>query len=247
MLRVDYDLVAADYDQRYERIDYSGIADALKRFLQSSAPPAVLEVGCGTGRWLALAATAPSRVVAGLDRSWEMLVRGRRAAPQALIVRGVAEELPWASQSMDRVLCINAFHHFVDKSAFLRECRRVLRPGGMFLTVGVDPHLGTDRWWIYDYFPATLERDRERYANTELLRRELLDLGFASAFTEVVQHMRSERPLDVAVEKGLLERTSTSQLMVISDADYQSGLTRLRAERPMLRTDLRLYGTIASI
>ena len=247
MLRVDYDLVAADYDERYARTDYSGVAGSLKRFLQCSVPPAVLEVGCGTGHWLSLAATLPSRLVAGVDRSWEMLRRARGAAPRALIVHGTAEELPWSSQSIDRLFCINAFHHFADKNAFLRECRRVLRSGGMFLTVGVDPHIGTDRWWIYDYFGTTLERDRERYVSTDLLRRDLLDLGFVAASTEVVQHMRSERSFDVAVEKGSLERTSTSQLMVISDEEYHAGLARLRAERPVLRSDLRLYGTVASI
>lgn len=246
-MQVDYDRVASDYDKRYARTDYSGVAAALKRFLQSSVPPALLEVGSGTGHWLAVAATLPSRFVAGIDRSWEMLRRSRRAASQALIVHGTAEELPFASRSMDRVFCINAFHHFVDKSAFLRECRRVLRPRGMFLTVAVDPHLGTDRWWIYDYFPASLRADLQRYASTDVLRRELLDVGFVTASTEVVQHRVAERPFDVAVEMGALERTSTSQLMVISDSDYESGVARLRTERPILRSDLRLYGTVASM
>jgi len=247
MLRVDYDLVAADYDQRYARTDYGGVANSLNRFLQSAVPPAVLEVGCGTGHWPTLAATLPSRLVAGLDRSWEMLRRARRATPQALIVHGSAENLPWASQSLDRVFAINAFHHFADKNAFLHECRRVLRPGGMFFTVGVDPHLGMDRWWVYEYFPSSLMRDRERYASTDLLRRDLFEIGFVTASTRVVQHTVAERSFDVAVANGLLERTSTSQLMVISDDEYESGLARLHTERPMLRSDLRLYGTVASI
>ena len=246
MLQVDYDLVAAEYDERYARTDYSGVANALKKFLEASMPPAVLEVGCGTGHWLALAAASTSCRVAGLDRSWEMLRRVRRTAPRALIVHGEAEKLPWASQSMDRVFCINAFHHFADKIAFLRECRRVLRPGGMFFTVGVDPHLGMDGWWIYDYFPTSLAADRQRYASTDLLRRDLLELGFVAASTEVVQHLRSERSFAEGVARGVLQRTSTSQLMVISDAEYESGLARLHAERPVLRADLRLYGTVAS-
>ena len=245
MSQVDYDLVAADYDERYTRTDYSGVANALKKFIESSTPPAVLEVGCGTGHWLALAATSTSCRVAGLDRSWEMLRRACRTAPRALIVRGVAEQLPWASHSMDRIFCINAFHHFVDKIAFLHECRRVLRPGGMFLTVGVDPHLGRDRWWVYDYFPTSREADRQRYASTDLLRRDLLELGFVGASTEVVQHFRSERSFAEGMARGVLQRTSTSQLMVISDADYESGLARLHAEQPVLRSDLRLYGTVA--
>ncbi|HEY2378242.1 MAG TPA: class I SAM-dependent methyltransferase [Gemmatimonadaceae bacterium] len=246
MTRVDYDSIAADYDERYARNDYRGVADALTRFLRTTRSPVVLEVGCGTGHWLAVAASASS-LVTGVDRSWEMLRRARRAAPRALIVHGTAEQLPWASQSMDRVFCINAFHHFADKAAFLRECRRVLRPGGAFLTVAIDPHIATDKWWIYDYFPTSLEADRRRYASTDLLRRDLLDLGFAAASTEVVQHMPAERSFDVALARGSLERSSTSQLMVISDAEYESGIARLRKDRPVLRSDLRLYGTVATL
>jgi hypothetical protein len=34
--------------------------------------------------------------------------------------------------------------------------------------------------------------------------------------------------------------------MVISDAEYQAGLERMKQEQPVLRADLRLYATIGS-
>jgi len=55
------------------------------------------------------------------------------------------------------VYSINALHHFDDRSAHFAEARRVLRPGGGILTIGLDPHTGKDRWFIYDFlFPGTL-------------------------------------------------------------------------------------------
>jgi hypothetical protein len=39
--------------------------------------------------------------------------------------------------------------------SFLDEARRVLRSGGRLMTIGLDPHLGIDRWYIYDYFPVS--------------------------------------------------------------------------------------------
>lgn len=35
--------------------------------------------------------------------------------------------------------------------------------------------------------------------------------------------------------------------MVITDAEYDEGLRKLKAEQPILRTDLRLYATVVQL
>jgi SAM-dependent methyltransferase len=144
-----------------------------------------------------------------------------------------------------RVLCVNALHHFQNRAAVFAECARVLRPGGAFLTIGLDPHTGTDTWWIYDYFPAALLADRSRYPATATIRADLFAVGFAEVTTRVAQHLPAAMPFDEAVSKGVANRSSTSQLMVISDEDFAAGQARLMAERPQLQADLRLYATTA--
>jgi len=243
-LRVDYDVLAPTFDRRYEHNDYSGTLAAVEQFVAVARRGRVLEVGCGTGHWLACIANA-AREVVGLDRSWEMLRRAGSMAPRALLIHGTAEQLPFPSNSIDRVFCVNALHHFVDHGAFVRECHRVLAVDGALLTIGLDPHTHLDQWWVYDYFPAALDADRQRYPSTDRLRGALRAVGFATASTTIVQHMPAQRSFSVALEEGLLDRGRTSQLMVISDADYESGVRRLREERPLLRSDLRLYGTVA--
>jgi SAM-dependent methyltransferase len=240
--RVDYDTLAATFDRRYAHNDYSGTAAAIARFVEKPNE-AILEVGCGTGHWLAAATDATT--VSGIDRSWEMLLRARATAPSAMLAHAAAEHLPFASGTFDRIFCVNALHHFGDHMAFLREAHRVLRRNGALLTIGLDPHTAIDQWWVYDYFPAAREADLRRYPSTDRLRSALLDAGFARASTSVVHHKPVERAFDVAVEQGLLDRHWTSQLLVISDEAYEAGLYRLHAERPMLRADIRLYGTIA--
>ena len=245
MKQVDYDTVAPTFDLRYGRSRYEEVERALARFIDQVSPhTSVLEIGCGTGHWLT---RLPDVVhtIAGVDRSLAMLERARSAAPRALLVRATAEQLPFAPASFDAAFCINALHHFPDKTAFLRDCRRVLRDGGAFFTVGLDPHTTLDQWWVYDHFPAALTADRERYPPTEWIRDALVDAGFVSPRTEVAQHVPSMRPFDRALEQGFLDRHSTSQLMLISDAEYDAGMRRLLEERPVLRADLRLYGTSA--
>lgn len=243
---VDYDVVAARYDKRYEAHRFDGIEAVLQRFVGDSRCLDVAEVGCGTGHWLA-GLQERVRTAAGLDLSALMLQRVRTAAPFALVARGQAENLPWNSGSLDRVFCINALHHFNDAHAFLREARRVLRPRGGLLIIGLDPHTGLDQWWIYDYFPTALQADRTRYLSTAAIRRRLEAIGFVEGATDVAQHIHTEVSFAEGIRRGLVERHVTSQLMVITDAEYDEGLRRLKAEQPILRTDLRLYATVGQL
>jgi ubiquinone/menaquinone biosynthesis C-methylase UbiE len=244
MTPVDYDVVASVYDKRYETNPLDGVRVVLQRFIGESGCVDAAEVGCGTGHWLAELA-GWVRTAAGLDLSAEMLDRARAAAPSAHVVRGRAEKLPWATGSFDRLFCINAMHHFADANAFMVEARRVLRPRGALMIVGLDPHTHFGRWWVYDYFPAARDADRIRYLPTSTIRERLEAVGFVEPVTEVAQEIRAAMPFAVGLERGSIDRRWTSQLMVLTDVEYEQGLQQLMAEQPILHTDLRLYATFA--
>jgi ubiquinone/menaquinone biosynthesis C-methylase UbiE len=239
---VNYDRIASVYDERYQANRYEGIEVFLRSFIGNVG--AAAEVGCGTGHWLA-AIGDRVRTIAGLDLSPEMLQRARRTAPHASLARARAEQLPWPTARFNRLYCINALHHFADTRRFMIEARRVLRPGGGLLIIGLDPHTGQDRWWIYDYFPSALRADLSRYPPTAEIRESLAAAGFVNAATEVAQHLPRDIPFQVALQRGHLDRRSRSQTLIISDQEYEEGMARLGAEQPILKADLRLYATVA--
>jgi ubiquinone/menaquinone biosynthesis C-methylase UbiE len=245
MQPVNYDVVASAYDRRYERNRYDGVRSVLRHFVDGVHAAAVAEVGCGTGHWLADLSDGGFRPLVGLDLSLAMLELAQASAPNARLVRGSANHLPWPDDSLDRVFCVNALHHFPDQPAFISECRRVLRPGGGLLTIGLDPHWGGDQWWIYEFFPAALHADRRRYASTGRIRNWLTASGFREPFTEVAQRLTVEIAFETARRQGFFDRRATSQLMVISDDDYEAGMERLLTEQPVLRANLQLYATSA--
>jgi len=170
--RVDYDQIATHYDRRYQENDYSGVEVALIAFVGEHFDQRVLEVGCGTGHWLRSFGASGIRV-AGLDAPAQMLAHAKSQAPGAALVQGSAESLPWTSESFDRIFCISAFHHFLDKVACLTEARRVLRPGGLMMTVGLDPHAGVDQWNGRTRF-AQMPRGTDVVPTSDSVRTELL-------------------------------------------------------------------------
>ena len=253
--RVDYDQIATTYDRRYQQNDYSGVEAALIAFVGERFDQRVLEVGCGTGHWLRLLCGSGTRVTA-LDASAQMLARAKTQARRAALVQGLAERLPWTSESFDRVFCINAFHHFQDKAAFLSEAMRVLRPGGLMMTVGLDPHAGVDRWYIYEYFENALEIDRRRYPASSQIREWMQAAGFDDCVTREIQHMPVRLAAREALEQGRLEKSATSQLSVLTDEEYGRGIDRIReaiesaevrGESLCLGADLRLYATFGAV
>jgi SAM-dependent methyltransferase len=100
----------------------------------------LLEVGCGGGLLLrdALAAGAEAT---GLDHSEEMVDLARERAPGAEVVVGRAESLPFLDASFTAVAMSIVFFFFDDPVGVLRECRRVLRPGGWIAVYTTGPEL----------------------------------------------------------------------------------------------------------
>jgi SAM-dependent methyltransferase len=247
----DYDRVADGYDHRYSFLRYDGVRQTLIDFLGTDGPRA-LEVGCGTGYWLRVASDRASLLV-GMDFSAAMLAKARQHDVAARIVRARAEDLPWPAASFDRIVCINALHHFSDRVRFFGEARRVLRPGGALLSVGKDPHAERDEWWVYEYFPETVAIDRARFAPARILRGELARAGFDWAESFEADRLEVARPASEALVDGTVTPAFTSQLTVLTPEEFDRGAGRVRAANAaaggdlQLITDFRLYAVVGRV
>jgi SAM-dependent methyltransferase len=102
-------------------------AALVARALRGLPPGArVLDVPCGAGRLLSVAAAGGRRAI-GADFAAPMLALARRAG--APVVRASATALPLADRAVDAVVCVRLLHHYGadDRARILAEIRRVIR------------------------------------------------------------------------------------------------------------------------
>jgi cytosine/adenosine deaminase-related metal-dependent hydrolase/ubiquinone/menaquinone biosynthesis C-methylase UbiE len=100
----------------------------------------VVDVGCGTGRWLARFAGRTPSSLTGIDSSPEMVDCARRKlGASANIVLGEATSLPIPDRSADLVIASFVASYIDDLYKFAAEVRRTIRPGARIYVSDVHP------------------------------------------------------------------------------------------------------------
>ncbi|MQY23259.1 class I SAM-dependent methyltransferase [Nocardia macrotermitis] len=105
---------------------------AYLRLLSRCAGRTVLEAGSGEGYGANMIAAVAARVI-GLDYDASAVEHVRAAYPRVEMIQGNLAELPLEDDSVDVVVNFQVIEHLWDQGQFLRECLRVLRPGGELL------------------------------------------------------------------------------------------------------------------
>ena len=223
MQKVNYEPIASHYHQRYASGSrLSCIATALHEIVRRIRAQDVLEAGCGTGRWLAELRPAARNVI-GLDLSRGMLAQAQNLHNLNALVCGRATQLPFPLAAFDLIFCINALHHFGQPDAFIAQARQLLRPGGALAIANMDPHCGTDRWYLYDYFEGTRAADLRRFPPSGALLDWLAKAGFDPVEWKVIERIKGEFAGRAVLADHFLQKHGTSQLALLSDEVYAAG------------------------
>lgn len=99
----------------------------------------VVDLGCGDGRNLAALVEAGLTCL-GVDIAPTGLAHARRVIRQrAFLLRADATNTGLTDASVDAVTCFDVFGQIADPSELIREARRVLVPGGLFVTNAFTP------------------------------------------------------------------------------------------------------------
>ena len=165
--RAFYNKISGVYDLLSERSE-APMRKAGLELLKAGPGERVLEIGFGTGHSLVALAKAvgPKGKALGLDLSDKMAkIAKENLAKAGLLERaalrcGDAAKLPYAAENVDAVFMSFALELFdtPEIPKVLQECKRVLKPGGRIVVVGMsreakhDPLLGVYEW-AHKHFP----------------------------------------------------------------------------------------------
>jgi SAM-dependent methyltransferase len=138
MAKAAYDEIADWYETEFlggpPVTDPLGILRALRDLL-GWGHGTCLELGCGTGAYADTVRSLGWTPV-GVDLSKNML---RYAAERLPVVRADAARLPIAAESVPAAIAVMVHTDMPEYDSVLREAARVLRPGGVFVHIGVHP------------------------------------------------------------------------------------------------------------
>ena len=99
-------------------------------------PVAVLDFGCGDGRLLGALAERlhPDSQLTGLDGGAREIARAEQAWPAIRFEHArFVDSFPFGDASFDLLISVDTIECIADRQALLRECARVLKPGGRIL------------------------------------------------------------------------------------------------------------------
>jgi len=167
--RAFYNKISRVYDLLSERSE-APMRTAGLELLRARAGESVLEIGTGHSLVALAKAVGPKGTVFGLDLSDKMLQRARMSLAKfnllgrARLRCADATQLPYEANSMDAVFMSFTLELFDTPEILtvLRECKRVLRPDGRIVVIGMskdakhDPLVGAFEW-THEHFPNFLD------------------------------------------------------------------------------------------
>lgn len=201
--------------------------DAVASHVGDQRLKAILDLGCGTGRFSEALAIHFDAHVVGIDPSATMLEQARRKQRDRRVryEHGSGEAIPVPDNSVDLVFMSMIFHHFENPRLAARECRRVLRDQGTaFLRAGVRERISA--YPYVEFFPASRAILEDCLPTTTFVREVFEAAGFRTVAAEVIAQEIS--PSYAAyVEK--LSAGADSILARLSSGDFAAGIEALRA------------------
>lgn len=134
-----FDLLAHQWDDKIDKEDLKRIEKLINEIEIKKGN--ILDCGCGTGVLypFLLNKVREDCLIVGMDISHKMLLNAKRKNPSGKWVEADSAFMPFRSTFFDTVIFLNAFPHFVDKEAVLKESFRILKPTGKIYIAHTHP------------------------------------------------------------------------------------------------------------
>lgn len=129
-----FNTTAKDYDNSHDGQFVKCMYDEIFNRVKSINPKTILDLGCGNGNILKMLENNTSASLYGLDLCENMIEEARkRLSNKITLTVGDSENLPYADNMFDTIICNASFHHYIHPDAVLKEIKRVLKKDGSLI------------------------------------------------------------------------------------------------------------------
>jgi len=182
---------------------------------------AILDVGCGTGRFPQVLLTMKNPVVYALEPSIEMLKQAvaKDESRNILWIRGDGQKLPFKNDSFNCVYMTLVLHHIENKKMALQEIHRTLKKSGNCVIM-TNSHSRLKKHVLRD-FPGVMAIDLKRFPSMPSLRKIMIKIGFRDVHHHFVKQGEEHVPAEEYLERVRNKYIST--LTLLSEEAFQRG------------------------
>jgi ubiquinone/menaquinone biosynthesis C-methylase UbiE len=219
---IEYDQIARQY-ARHRRV-HPEVLHCLVSQSGIDSRSRVLEVGCGTGNYIAAVESAVGCPCCAIDPSQQMLAAARGRSGHVTFRAGRAGQLDFEAGSFDLVFSVDVIHHVSDHAAYFEEVFRVLGLGGLVCTVTDSEWIISHREPLAAYFPETVEAELRRYPRLTDLKALMEGAGFGGIEESLVEYSYEVTDSSAYADKAF------SALHLISQEAFEQGLKRMERD-----------------
>ena len=242
--RVNYDLIAHIYDEPGRNYDTD---PNLVSFLEQKfiPQPHILDMGCGTGKQLTVDHKKfPQLQMVGLDLFHGMLLQAQKRCNEIIWIQGDNTNLPFGNNGFDYITNQFSYHHVQNKLRLITETYRILKPGGRFAITNLDPW-SMAGWIVYQYFPASRQRDLSDFLPVDELVTQMEKIGFCNIQVKRDHNWNEKNLYEFLCYAN--QRHRTSQLIAIQDHEYEEGSVKLKDDIAKLGNDFQVLSEICLV
>ena len=220
---IEYDRIAREY-ARNRTVNPVVLQDLIGTG-RLTGTSKVLEVGCGTGNYIAALARTVGCSCWGIDSSARMLALAQRHASANLVLQNMsAEDLLFPETFFDLIFSVDVIHHLPARDVYFARARQQLAPAARLCTVTDSDEIIRTREPLSRYFPETVGVELQRYPTIPQLKAELHGARFVEIWETATALPYAITDLAPYREKAY------SSLHLISDAAFARGLARMQAD-----------------
>ena len=200
--------------------------DAVAACVDPADIRSVLDVGCGTGRFLRPLRRAFTCEVLGIDRSLSMLREAQHLTePGIRLVQSDARHIPIGDGYFDLGFMSMVYHHFSVPDGVLLEVRRTLRGNGV-LCIRNSTRATLEQVLYVHFFPSALAYIRAKLPSHEELLATATRCGFVLRSHKIIDHVFADSGEEYLDKIG---QRACSDLLAVPDDEFRIGLEALEA------------------